>query len=197
MTAELVGVRAPAAHRVRSAPPAQPLRALPVPRSEPHPSTTEAPPPPLTQVHPAQGVLPLLLEAPAYRGRTHPAPRDDDAGPRRTATADLPDPAPLVAGVVTATIEVMAGSRPASQLLRVLSADVYATLQRRAAAASRQRHRAAPVRRAAVRRVRTTSPVDGVVEASVVVQEPRRVLAVAVRLEGLDGRWRVTALQVG
>ncbi len=192
MTAEVVGARTRAAP---SSPP--PLRAMPVPRTEPHPSTTERRPPPLTQVNPAQGVLPLLLEAPAYRGRTCSRPlREDDAGPRRTPAADLPDPAPLIAGVVTATIEVIAGSRPVSQLLRVLSADVYAALQRRAATASRQRHRAAPVRRAAVRRVRTTSPADGVVEASVLVQEPRRVIAVAIRLEGLDGRWRVTALQV-
>jgi hypothetical protein len=32
---------------------------------------------------------------------------------------------------------------------------------------------------------------------SAVVDDGLRVRAVALRLEGLDGRWRVTALQIG
>ena len=39
--------------------------------------------------------------------------------------------------------------------------------------------------------------VDGVVEAAVVVQHGTRVRAVALRLVGQDGKWRVSALQVG
>lgn len=198
---------------------ARPLRAMPVPDSELHAAT----PSPrsaggqarLTQVHPAQTQLDLVPDAPTYRGvlrapgrlpagapalvaqRAPGALDDDGAAPRRTAHADLPDPAPLVCSVVCAAIEVIAGSRPAAQLLRWLTADAYAQLQRQAAAAAGARCHAVRVRRATVRRVRTTSPRDGVVEASVVVLEARRVRAVALRVEGWDGRWRVTALQVG
>jgi hypothetical protein len=48
-----------------------------------------------------------------------------------------------------------------------------------------------------VRSVRVCLPADGVAEASAVVVSRGRVLAVALRLEGLDGRWRMTALEVG
>ena len=40
-------------------------------------------------------------------------------------------------------------------------------------------------------------PVNGVAEAAVVLQHGSRVRAVALRLEGQDGKWRVTALQIG
>lgn len=39
-----------------------------------------------------------------------------------------------------------------------------------------------------------SSPADGVVEATLIVQTPGRTRAVAVRLEGLDRRWRATSL---
>jgi len=41
---------------------------------------------------------------------------------------------------------------------------------------------------------RYSCPVDGVVEAVVIVQGPARTRAVALRLEGMDGRWRATSL---
>ena len=178
------------------------VRALPVPQCEPHPatSTASAPPP---AVHPAQCALVLVPEPRARRGTggwpgrgRRPIDLDDDR-PRRTPTAQLPDPAALVTALVPAALEVIAGSRPATQLVRLLSTDAYADLQRRAARAARSRSRPTAVRRATVRRVVATVPRDGVVEASVVVQQAQRVRAVAVRLEGWDGRWRVTALEVG
>ena len=46
-------------------------------------------------------------------------------------------------------------------------------------------------------RVRVCEPADGVAEAAVVVSDGPRVRAVAVRLVGQDGKWRVSALQVG
>jgi hypothetical protein len=41
-----------------------------------------------------------------------------------------------------------------------------------------------------------TQPRDGVIEAVVIVQGPARTRAVAMRLEGMDGRWRATSLAV-
>ncbi|HWU30368.1 MAG TPA: Rv3235 family protein [Microbacterium sp.] len=44
--------------------------------------------------------------------------------------------------------------------------------------------------------IRVTEPVDGIVEAVVIVAGPGRTRAVAVRLEGLDGRWRASSFAV-
>ena len=41
-----------------------------------------------------------------------------------------------------------------------------------------------------------TQPRDGVVEASVIIRGPARVRAVALRLEGLDYRWRATSFSM-
>ena len=48
-----------------------------------------------------------------------------------------------------------------------------------------------------VQRVRVCEPADGVAEAAVVDRHGPRVRAVAVRLVGQDGAWKVSALQVG
>ncbi|WP_460524828.1 Rv3235 family protein, partial [Flindersiella endophytica] len=51
--------------------------------------------------------------------------------------------------------------------------------------------------RLAVRSVHVSEPADGVAEAAVHVQHGSRSRAIAVRIEGLDGRWRCTALELG
>jgi hypothetical protein len=45
--------------------------------------------------------------------------------------------------------------------------------------------------------VRVTEPADGVAEVSALVRRGLRVTAVALRLEGMDGRWQCTALELG
>ncbi|TFD74103.1 hypothetical protein E3T54_14990 [Cryobacterium sp. Sr8] len=45
-------------------------------------------------------------------------------------------------------------------------------------------------------RVIISEPRDGVVEAVVIVHSRVRVRAVALRLEGLDRRWRASAINV-
>jgi hypothetical protein len=51
--------------------------------------------------------------------------------------------------------------------------------------------------RAVVRSVRICQPADRVVEGAAVVVARGRVQAVAFRLEGAGGRWRMTALELG
>ena len=43
----------------------------------------------------------------------------------------------------------------------------------------------------------TSTPSDGVAEVSLVLRRDGRCRAIAFRLTGLDGRWRITALQIG
>jgi len=89
----------------------------------------------------------------------------------------------------------MDGSRPAAQLTRWLAPDIHERVARRGTLARQRRQ---PRRHAsAVRRMLACSPADGVVEISAVVAHDGRVRALALRLSGVDGRWLVTALEVG
>lgn len=127
----------------------------------------------------------------------------DDSDPlvldRRTLRRELPPPIPVAARLAPAMIEVMAGVRPAPQLVRWTSPDVYEVIARRAALASRRAARGAaePRLRVRVRRVRGCEPADGVAEVAVVLQVGPRVRAVALRLVGHHGRWRVESMQLG
>lgn len=116
-------------------------------------------------------------------------------GEQPTRRDDLPDPADWAAHIAQALVEVMAGVRPAPQLLRWTTPEVYAAVARRAAVSVRRGM--PPTRRTVVRSLRVCEPADGVAEASAVVVDGGRVRALAMRLVGLDGRWRVEALQVG
>jgi hypothetical protein len=170
---------------------ATPLRRLPVPVSEPHPPSS---PQRRCPVAPTQGTLALAFTA-VDPGRARP--QEAGFGPEPTPSSALPDPVATCTALVQAVVEVLAGTRQPSQLVRWLGMDVYAALQRRAALAARLRRGTATARHAVVTGVRVCEPADGVVEASAVVVDRDRVRAVALRLEGMDGRWRATALEVG
>jgi hypothetical protein len=142
------------------------------------------------------------IAAPVRPGCDLPLPferlaRDEaaDFGPRPTRRADLPDPEQWVPTLAQALLEALAGRRSPAQLVEWTSTGAYATLLALAGRDQWYGHRrgAPPV----VRSVRVAEPVDGVAEAAVVAQLDDRYLAVALRLEGLDGRWRCTAIRVG
>ncbi|MBM6400913.1 Rv3235 family protein [Phycicoccus sonneratiae] len=124
---------------------------------------------------------------------------DQVFGPQRTTRSDLPDPVEWAARMAHALLEVMTGARPAPQVVRWTTPEVYAVVARRGALVARRAAdgRSGRRHRLTVRRVRVCEPVDGVAEAAVVVQDGPRVRAVALRLVGQDGKWRVSALQVG
>jgi hypothetical protein len=139
---------------------------------------------------PAQGVLALVVSD----GHL-PVDDEDDFGPVPTRSADLPDPVVWSRGLAQVIVEVLAGLRPASQLLRWSTTVVHEQIRRLAAQASPELRRTA--RRPVVRSVRVCEPADGVAEVSAVVAGQHRTQALALRLEGGDGRWRVTVLQAG
>lgn len=116
-------------------------------------------------------------------------------GEQPTRSRELPDPREWAGHIAQALVEVMAGARPAPQVLRWTTPEVYAVVARRAAVSARRG--ATRSRRTVVRSVRVCEPADGVAEACAVVIDGTRVRAVAFRLVGLDRRWRVEALQVG
>jgi hypothetical protein len=123
---------------------------------------------------------------------------DDELRPRPTPRAALPNPRLWAARLVQALVEVVAGERPNAQLVRWTSTDVHEQL------APRVRHVAAVgapgtrrMPRWLVRSVHVSEPADGVAEVCALVARAGRPAALALRLEGVDGRWRCTALELG
>lgn len=120
-------------------------------------------------------------------------------GPQPTPADQLPDPALLVRSLTRGALEALAGVREVDQLARWFSEEAYRSLVTRANLAARARSaRGVPPARPTfvIRAVRVTHPRDGIVEAVVVVAGPGRTRAVALRLEGLDRRWRATSLAI-
>ena len=169
------------------APPALRLRVVPTPQ----------PPlerrPALRLVHPDRPV-PRPVHRPGPRPGSDPAGRADDGfGPVLSGRADLPPAAETGRALVTAALEALTGRRPLVQVRPLTSPGVYAGLT-----SGRRpgwcRGGGTPV---IVGRVQVCEPVDGVAEISAVAHRAGRAHAVAARLEGVDGRWRCTALQIG
>jgi len=143
---------------------------------------------------PAEPAAPDLVLVPAPRRPWQPDDVDDDDPPDFTHRAELPDPRLWAARLCQAVLEVLAGGRPVTQLLRWTSFPVYTELADRRPAPG-ARHGLA--RRESVRSVHVCEPADGVAEVALVVAGPDRPRAVALRLEGLNGRWVCTQLVLG
>ena len=112
-----------------------------------------------------------------------------DIGVRRTATAQLIPAGRAAQVLATALVEVLTDRRPMGQLRVHTAPGVFAGLANR-----RSRGWETP---AQVASIRVCHPADGVAEVSATVRGARRAHAMAFRMEGVDGRWRITALDIG
>jgi len=142
-------------------------------------------------------MLPLGFELrPGLAARPTPARhRRDSAGPERWC-----------ATFARGAVEVLAGERPAAQMVAWTSRPVHALLERRAALAVAGRGtpagRVPSQRRAAPERLRlgrlhVRRPADTVLEANVVLHDGARARAMAFRLVAEGGKWICTALELG
>ena len=152
----------------------------------------------LALAFPLPSGVPAMPEPPPAL-RVRPVP-DDGAGgvpALRTSSNGLAPPRPWAGRLVQAVVEVLAGDRPAAQLVRWTAAGVYYDLQRMATRAARER--AVFADRPAVdvvRSVHVSEPAEGVAEVCALVWRGRRAHALALRMEGRDGRWQCTALRI-
>jgi len=133
--------------------------------------------------------------------RSVPLRRTDDElfGRQPSGTDELPDPRPLLENLTRCVIEIIAGARDLEQIARWLDDSVYKTLLKRVvlSAQARQATGRNPSRPIfTIGSVTTCEPRDGVIEAAVVVRGRARARVVAIRLEGMDRRWRATAVHV-
>jgi len=161
---------------------------------------------------PALGPL-QRLSAPTGPGHSRPATLDERvlarrraalAAERAAATAEsavgpapTSDPTSVCCSLVLAAVESLAGIRAVAQLARWVTPEVYEALSTRAALTVRVLGAGAASRRPEVRRVRVCRIGEHVAEASIVIDDGRRVRAVAVRLESWRGAWRAVALEIG
>jgi Family of unknown function (DUF6459) len=150
--------------------------------------------------------VPLRLVVPGVRPprpphRPGPRPRtgversvrDDGFGPAWSGRADLPDLRSSGRRLLVTALEALAGRRPMSQLQPLTSHGVWTAVSR----GTRPRWCADATSPLVLGPVHVCEPVDGVAEISAVARRSGRAHAVAARLEGIDGRWRCTALQIG
>ena len=116
---------------------------------------------------------------------------------QRARLTDLPDPEPLLRNLTVGVLEALAGVREVEQLARWLSEETFLSVAKRCSLAARARSaRGLTVARPQhqIMSLRTQHPTDGVVESVVIVRTPTRTRAIAIRLEGLDQRWRATSM---
>jgi hypothetical protein len=123
------------------------------------------------------------------------AARRISAGSPRTRRDLLPDPGPCTERLTRAIAEVLAGARPPGQLCGIATLDVLRLLARGAGRLGARP--GVPAQRPIVESVHVSEPCEGVVEACAVINTGPRRRALALRLEGIDGQWRCTALHLG
>ena len=124
---------------------------------------------------------------------------DDQFSRQPTPRSELPPAGAWVARISLAMVEVYLGQRPASQLVRWTTPEILSRLQYsarvRAAHPSGHNPRSiARIGRYTIASMRVIEPADGIVEATVILIGPHRPIALALRLEGLDGRWICTVV---
>ncbi|GAB3246442.1 Rv3235 family protein [Kineosporia babensis] len=130
-------------------------------------------------------------------GSSAGAPGESGASKTADAADLLPEPRPWAAAFIQAAMEVACGLRPPTQLVRWTTPEVHGTLVRRGALTARTlRNSSGPGAKPRLRALVLCSPKAGVYEVSAVINEPQRIRAVAFRMEGLHGRWRVTEFEM-
>lgn len=119
--------------------------------------------------------------------------------PQVSSRSDLPDPEDFVRNFTHRAVEVMTGSRDISQIARWVTEDVYLSMKKQVNGRIRKMSLVSTDAKPQVAlnfrlsHVKVTEPREGIIEACVLVTGGQRVRAAALRLEGLDRRWRASS----
>ena len=150
-----------------------------------------APSPPHTRVE-MQTVL-AARSAPSRAWRPDPVAPIAIVG----SAPELPSAA-LIARIAIMVFEVITGVRLVAQLGKLVTYDVAQNLSQLRAVRAETRFASSGAKRVVptVQGVHLTSPVQGTLEAAVILNTAASAIAVAIRAEHDKGRWRVTAVTV-
>jgi hypothetical protein len=112
---------------------------------------------------------------------------DAEFAPQPTSASDLPKIEPLILQFIHNAVEIWSGRRSPQQLQQLCHYTVFGELQRMTGSIKELGR---------VRKTRITEPLDGICEATVTIRFGDRLRVVAIRFEGLDGRWLCTYLNL-
>jgi hypothetical protein len=131
---------------------------------------------------PAQPIQkPRLYLLPSTFGEEY----DADFAPMPTSATELPEINETTFHFIHNVVEIWAGRRSASQVQAMCHHLIFADLQRKAGQQKLVGR---------IRKIKVTEPLDGISESTVTIRYGDRLRVVAIRFEGLDGRWLCTAL---
>lgn len=125
-------------------------------------------------------------EKPNYLSPRVSAPKPTDFDFRPTSRKDLPAANRWSVKLVQGLIEILNGNRAATQLVRWVSPEVMAALKYQLARKDLPKF--------SLNSINVHETDDGVAEVSAVFGSDHRKYALALRLEGLDGKWKATSL---
>jgi hypothetical protein len=140
-----------------------------------------------------------LGDEPGDAGKFRQINANEQFAPQVSSKGELPDPEVFVRNFTHRAVEVMTGSRDISQIARWVTEDVYNSMKEQVSGRQRQKSLLPPkvqfqaTRTFRLSNVRFSEPREGIIEACVLVTGGNRVRAAALRLEGLDRRWRASS----
>ena len=118
---------------------------------------------------------------------------------QRSSTKDLPHPELFLKNFTLRAVEILAGHRDLHQIARWTTDEVFASMQKQVNARVRKMSLMPPDARRKltlhfeVTSVRWCEPRDGIIEGCVMVRTNKQNRVAALRIEGLDRRWRTSS----
>ena len=131
--------------------------------------------------------------------RYRQAKKDELFDYQPTGTGALPPVKEFVELFIPQVLETIHGLREVRTFAKHMNQTVFTAIEARAASAklrSQVAKKPSPRPVFTLGNVIISEPRDGVCEAAAVVHGPTRVRAVALRLEGLDNRWKATSFRM-
>lgn len=114
---------------------------------------------------------------------THGESYDPDFSPQPSSLTDLPEPERWTRAFVVRAIEILGKRRPLLQIARNTHRHTYNEI-----ASCIGIFKEIP----RIKRIQQSYPIDGVIEVVAILSFPKRYRALALRFEGVDGRWLCT-----
>ena len=125
----------------------------------------------------------MLFQSPSLFGE----PFEDDDRPRPTSASELPDIAQWTMSFAINLLEIVAGRRQPQQLATRCHHVIFRELLTMVGCEKEIGR---------IRKIHQDQPLDGICESVITVRFGERVRALAIRTEGVDGRWLCTALRL-
>lgn len=112
---------------------------------------------------------------------------EPDEMPIPTSATELPELHAWTMKFIVSVVEVWAGRRQPSQLIRWCHRVIYMELLRKSGSQKEI---------GKIKSIHQSEPLDGICESTALIRYGDRLRAVVIRFEGVDGRWLCTALKM-